>query len=322
MTARLHPLTAILLLLTIVHCYARPVSDQSEHRLVSTPRCWESIDTVFVFGDSYSAIGGEAGSSSTWNLFETKDAVSNDSIILNMTSAGGANWNEYLVGCFEGLPQDCKPKHLFNLAYNGATINDDLVEPWRPIITDFRSQTQLWKTHLMRNVQWDNALVMAWFGINDVSRSTQVRDNEIEGLILNVLTTYFEQLDILYAQNMRRFVLINVPPVDRTPKYASIRARLGARIGLFNSHFRSYIHQFQETHRQATVIEINAHEIFSTLLDRHETYGIQNITGFYKQNKDMPIEQYFWNDNLHPTYPVHKAFADEIRHQLQSIRSC
>lgn len=66
--------------------------------------CWKKTETVyvslpinimqfltqtsssFVFGDSYSAVGGEKGSSATWSLFESDDAVNNNPIILNEAS--------------------------------------------------------------------------------------------------------------------------------------------------------------------------------------------------------------------------------------------
>ncbi|KAI9310529.1 hypothetical protein BX666DRAFT_1882454 [Dichotomocladium elegans] len=117
---------------------------------------------MFVFGDSYSAIPGTEGSGSTWNRFKKGHAFSNAEIVPNTTRSGGPTWNEFLTGCYEGLPQDCEPQHLFNMAYSGATVSRRLVKVRWPIIADFIQQVRLWKTKVVPNITWTNALVMVW----------------------------------------------------------------------------------------------------------------------------------------------------------------
>ncbi|KAG2228051.1 hypothetical protein INT45_012075 [Circinella minor] len=125
----------------------------------------------FVFGDSYTAVHGEKGNDKTWSLFESSDSVTNNPIIRDgyyektkgLTTSGGANWNEYLTSCYEGRPQDC-PAHLFNLAYNGATVDQLLVASWEPSIADFVTQTKQWQNNIKPQVQYTRALTAIWFG--------------------------------------------------------------------------------------------------------------------------------------------------------------
>ncbi|CDH54499.1 lysophospholipase a [Lichtheimia corymbifera JMRC:FSU:9682] len=253
--------------------------------------CWQKTDTVFVFGDSYSAVGGEKGSSSTWSLFESDDAVSNNPIILHETTASGPNWSEYITGCYEGRPQDCSI-HLFNLAYNGATVNSQLVKPWRPIVADFIQQVKLWKDHVASSVQSSNAVSFIWFGINDVSKS--IDNDDIEDLFTKDIGDYFAQMEALYQSNIRRFVMINVPPVDRTPKFAPDKDVLIDRISKYNTMLHDNAEDFRKRHTDIVIVEIDAHQLFSNYLSNPQQIRVQDTTNYYEKegtDSKLPIQQ-------------------------------
>ncbi|KAI8149164.1 hypothetical protein BJV82DRAFT_590900 [Fennellomyces sp. T-0311] len=286
--------------------------------------CSVNIDTIFVFGDSYSAIGGEQGSLATWSLFETSDSVTNNPILKDVSSSGGANWNEYLTGCYEGRPQDCR-RHLFNVAYNGATVDKTLVQPWRPIVTDFKTQTQQWQNYVKPKVQWNKAFAAVWFGINDVAKSNKTSDADIGALLTEDVEIYFQQLELLYNGGLRTFVINNVPPFDRSPLYRDQAAKIGPRIGRYNALLDSNINAFTGKHQDVKVIKIDAHERFSYYLDNAAKYGITDTANFCDEKDNdqcLPLNRYFWQDDLHPTYPVHKAFADDIAAELAKSGYC
>ncbi|CDS10350.1 hypothetical protein LRAMOSA03026 [Lichtheimia ramosa] len=264
--------------------------------------CWKKTETVFVFGDSYSAVGGEKGSSATWSLFESDDAVNNNPIILNeastLTTASGPNWSEYLTGCFKGRPQDCST-HLFNMAYNGATVNSQLVKPWRPIVADFIKQVNLWKEHVVSSIQWSNAVSFVWFGINDVCKS--IDNEDVDDLFAKVIGNYFEQMEMLYQSNIRSFVTINVPPVDRTSKFAPDKDVLIDRITKYNTMLHDNTEQFRKRHTDVVIVEIDAHQLFSNYLSNPTQIGVQDTTNYFEKedsSSKLPIQQYFWNGEI------------------------
>ncbi|KAI9258213.1 GDSL lipase/esterase [Phascolomyces articulosus] len=293
--------------------------------------CANRFDTVFVFGDSYSAIQGEKGNGATWSLFESPDAVTNNPIIRDGTTSGGANWNEYITGCFEGLPQDC-PAHLYNVAYNGATVDRNLVESWRPQVEDFITQAQQWQNDIKPQVQYQKALGAVWFGINDVGRSLETSNADITNLLNQVLDQYFTQLDHLYEGGLREFMIINVPPFDRTPKFSSNATLLKPRIDSFNTLLQQRTNDFHTKHSDVVVFQIDAHERFTYYLDNAGQFGIEDTTHYCDEDgKVQPpsegasclsLEKYFYQDELHPTYPIHKAFADDITNILNSQQYC
>ncbi|CDS12816.1 hypothetical protein LRAMOSA05000 [Lichtheimia ramosa] len=132
--------------------------------------CWDEIDNLFVFGDSYTYTEGKLGTPwYSWNNFTSPSDVHHDPILLNKTSADGPNWVEYLTNCFEGLPQTCHP-HLYNFAYGGADIDPTAITKHDQYTKSFVEQIDQWKVSVNDYVPWkpSNTLAAFWIGINDV----------------------------------------------------------------------------------------------------------------------------------------------------------
>ncbi|KAI9492701.1 hypothetical protein BDB00DRAFT_826808 [Zychaea mexicana] len=279
-------LSLIINAIALICCvHSAPLADflQLSKRAAAVP-CANQIDTLFVFGDSYSAVNGEKGSRKTWTLFESPDSVTNNPVIRDGTTAGAPNWNQYLTECYEGIPQNC-PAHLFNVAYNGATVDTNLVQPRTPDVSDFIAQVQGWQKHVKPQVEYQKALAAIWFGINDVGHSLDTSDADISALLGKDVDEYFDQLELLYSGGLRTFMIINVPPFERTPKFSPQADILVPRIMQYNELIDNHITAFTTKHQDVAVIKIDAHERFTYYLDHASQYGVQDTTSSCKEKE-------------------------------------
>ncbi|KAI9317161.1 hypothetical protein BX666DRAFT_2027258 [Dichotomocladium elegans] len=256
--------------------------------------CWGITEMVFSFGDSYTNLIGPKGSVWTWNHFRSKEDVLNAPISLNATTAHGPNWIEYLTGCYQGLPQDCKPA-LFDVAYGGATCNSTLIPPAFDHIMDFGHQVQQWKTYIQPVVQWapHTTLTTIWFGINDVLASvSKTTDKNVLGVVFNqVLDAYEKQMELLYTFGMRAFVAINVPPMERSPGNLN-NDGLGPLIRSFNDLLLGRIAAFRSSHPEASLVHyFDAYRYFNEYLDGGVKFGFKDITGFCREQQDQKQQE-------------------------------
>lgn len=88
--------------------------------------------------------------------------------------------------------------------------------------------------------------------------------------------------------------MINVPPVDRTPKFAPDKDVLIDRISKYNTMLHDNAEDFRKRHTDAVIIEIDAHQLFSNYLNNPQQIRVQDTTSYY-ENEDtdnkLPIEQ-------------------------------
>ncbi|KAI9492662.1 hypothetical protein BDB00DRAFT_427403 [Zychaea mexicana] len=311
----------------------------SQNIVYALPRptgfCWKRIDTLFVFGDSYSYVEGRLGTKNySWDNFTSPGSVHHNPILLNKTSAGGPNWAEYLTECYQGLPQRCDPA-LYDIAFAGADIDPVLISKHHPYTISFVEQVDQWKDHVDRAIHWKppNTLATFWMGINDVGDTESWTNISFPTFYNQLIDVYFNKVDELYARNVRSFLFFNVPPRDRSPGgdshdgYAQV-------IDTFNGVLDEHISAFQRKHTDANVMLINAFDLFNGYLDNAEELGFKDITTFcpnstapdfntnYENYGCLAPYEYFWLNSGHPTYPVHRLLASDIERQLEQSSRC
>ncbi|KAG2222928.1 hypothetical protein INT45_012906 [Circinella minor] len=259
--------------------------------------CWDSTDMVFAFGDSYTNLMGPAGSVWTWNDFKSgKDSTLNGAIQPNGTTAHGPNWIQYLTNCYEGLPQKCHPQ-LFDVAYGGATVDSSLVAPAYDHIKDLDQQINQWKDYIDPMVKWetDSTLTMLWFGINDVTRAIKTTDDNLKlGILFNkILDVYFQHLDTLHKeQDMRFFLINNVPPMDRSPGGRDDAKRLRPLIKAYNDLLLGRIAKFSTLNPDVTLVHFDAHRYFDYYLNHYKQFGFKDIENYCdKDTCELPKSQ-------------------------------
>ncbi|CDS10839.1 hypothetical protein LRAMOSA11325 [Lichtheimia ramosa] len=298
--------------------------------------CWHRTDTVFVFGDSYSSLMGNGGTiDHTWNNFSSNAQIYDNPIIENKTKSGGLDWNQYLTGCHEGLPQKCDPQ-LWNFAYSGAVIDNDAIDNHEPDSVSFVEQIDRWINKLNPTLKWDPASSLGIFfiGLNDVYYTAPMK-NLTADLYDEIQDTYFDKMHEMYKHNLRSFMFFNVPSWTRTPyglenpdipndKWASI----------YNHKLVERVTKFQKSHHDAHVLYFDTRTHMDYYLDHYDRYGFETITTYCPNNTAadihtnyadygcLPMEKYFWFDAYHPTSPVHKLLATDIKETLQRESRC
>lgn len=128
-----------------------------------------------------------------------------------------------------------------------------------------------------------------WIGINDVGNSYYHGPGVTDGLNAQIMAVYRAALDTLYAAGARHFVLLNVPPVDRSPlmlgQDAAARALERADLEQWNGLVDDLAAGLRADHPgEAAVWVYDAHAAFAAVLDapaaRPETAGYKNTTAF------------------------------------------
>ncbi|KAH8548157.1 hypothetical protein BGW37DRAFT_431400 [Umbelopsis sp. PMI_123] len=324
------------LLLLTGHVLAKPVGNPEKFE-------WNKNKVVFAFGDSYTYTQGEYGLTNfSWNTFQQLDKhgrviVEEDPILLNQvidisrkTSAGGPNWIEYVTGCYSGLPSKCKHS-LYNIAFAGADVDPTKIELHHNFSIDYVTQIDQWFTYVQPKVEYksSNTLAASFIGINDVGDTSKWTNVSFPVFFDGLISSVFDGLERLYAADIKSFLIINVPPIDRAPGSGG-KPMLTANINIYNSILSNYTTAFASNHIDAHVFYVDTYAYLNTVLDNAPNYGFKNITSFCP-NYDAPDfntnyaaygclapYEYFWYNSGHITYPVHKLLAGKISDMLNA----
>ena len=137
----------------------------------------------------------------------------------------------------------------------------------------------------------------------------------------------------IYKSGGRNFLFLNVPPVERSPLAQAndvpSQALEASAIEDFNDRVATLAASFQYTYRDTTVFQFNAHRVFNQVLSNPAAYpqtaGYKNTTAYcdayangtpawdsFNATCGVPVNQYFWLNSLHPTYPMHDVVAKEV----------
>ncbi|KAL3447463.1 hypothetical protein BJX65DRAFT_307871 [Aspergillus insuetus] len=120
--------------------------------------------------------------------------------------------------------------------------------------------------------------------------------------------SYFDQLTKLHACGARSFILINVPPAHRTPKFLSESAwerRLyEASIRDFNFQLHAAALRWVTGYPDASIAIYDAWEFMTDIINHPEEYG-------FVDNSCIG-EGCVWWDDFHPRSAFHELLAEDI----------
>lgn len=194
-----------------------------------------------------------------------------------------------------------------NLAYGGATIDDALVPShYGPPVQSFRQQVfnEFHDYYIENgNIPWDssNSLFIIFFGINDVINSFAKHNDSLnyelikdyESIVDEVIASNFVKLRCdadgqlqLYSYGARNFLLLNVPPIDRTPGSRILspanRTAEAGYIGRFNFRHGALAWSLAGKHPDTTVFQLDTNYLFTRVIEDPtqfpETAGYRNTT--------------------------------------------
>ncbi|KAI9699747.1 MAG: hypothetical protein M1836_002782 [Candelina mexicana] len=248
-----------------------------------------------------------------------------------MVSSNGPNWVDFLTTTYnQSLIQ------TYNFAYGGATVDRALVPVFGPFTKSLKEQIQqeflpTFTIGMPASAPWraDNSLFALLIGINDVNLNPNGMNTTLNAEIFKVYRGLIEQM---YGNGARRFLFLNVPPIDRCPgtKRGPMNATLQAiDIADFNTRLLAMGDDVMRSHQDAIVFQFDLNTVFTRSLNNvtfyPQTAGIKNVSSdcsayqngtpswytFYP-NCSIPVDEYFWLNDLHPTFPIHNVTAAEI----------
>ncbi|PGH13932.1 hypothetical protein AJ79_03347 [Helicocarpus griseus UAMH5409] len=291
---------------------------------------WGDIRHLFTFGDSYSATG-----------FDPKGVQPNPENPLGnpkfpgRTSSNGPNWIDFLTRTYNE-----SYIKTYNLAYGGATVDSELISPSKKKIPSVKQQV---KDRFLPNysskpdsARWSEAdsLFAFFIGINDVNKSYKKASEELFDKVFDV---YSDMVGELYKVGARNFLFLNIPPIDRSPltikKGKEAQETQRKWIKEWNDRVDKLAKKTRER-ENVNVFQFSTHKLFTKVLDNPRSC---KLTAGYKSTKKyckeyakktpewdtfiesckIPVNQYFWLDSLHPTYPIHNATASGVARMLK-----
>ncbi|KAL8868711.1 MAG: hypothetical protein Q9174_004809 [Haloplaca sp. 1 TL-2023] len=292
---------------------------------------WAGIEKMFVFGASYAATGFRASgiqpNAAAGRPFGNPPGYGH-------TSSGGPCWAQYLATTYNRSLID-----VYNFGVGGAFIDSDIYHNHPP--NDFVTQAGknwvgAYGTQEDNSIGWTstNALFAIFFAINDVDHNYEKPVNPSP----EVFASYMKTLRNLYDHGARNFLILNAPPISRSPEHNIMSrhriSRLASTVLDWNIRTNSLASAFREAYPEARVFLYDVHAITNRVLDDPTsnplTAGIKNTTGFCApydaQTKKTPVlrdgfklpeceykaAEYFWLNEGHPTWPVHELYAQQI----------
>jgi len=298
---------------------------------------WGGIEQMFVFGDSYTTTGFNA---TTGPQPSAGNPLGNPKYPGN-TASNGPNWVDYLTVKYnESLVL------TYNLAYGGATVDSALVAQYLPTVLSLKQQVQteflpLYGTDELATWNPSTSLFALFIGINDVGNSYSATANGNTTIYDAILSEYASLINQLYTSGARNFLFINVPPVDRAPltvaSGSDAQSLEASRITLFNSGVAKIASNLSHQDRHNTVFLYDAHTLFEEVLDDPQQFPqtalYHNTTDFcfdyengtaamdtFNASCGYPVNEYFWLNSLHPTYPMHDLLASKVAEELEGGR--
>ncbi|KAI7874577.1 hypothetical protein K492DRAFT_183754 [Lichtheimia hyalospora FSU 10163] len=241
----------------------------------------------------------------------------------NCTSAGGPNWVEYLV--------EMHPMQYWNLAYNSAPISNALVgQPTSPVIDMATQITELYPRHFVNTAYKHDpstTLYTFWIGINDIDQTSDWNDTST--LDDHLMAQYHVLLKYLESLGAKHFMLINVPPIDRSPRWSqelkngTYETTIRRRVQDLNAKLAALHQDLKDTGNSSTWMLFDAWSKFTHILDHPHKYGLTHTTDYCvdwnrPEGCEGSIEQYFWLNALHPTFKIHQFIAKAIFNFLSS----
>lgn len=200
------------------------------------------IDTQTCSGDSYTTRGFDTSGvqPSTFNpMGNPPDDRS--------TSSAGPNWIEYLTTTYNS-----SLIMTYDFAVSGGAIPNSLVD-------QVMFQYEPMYSHSNHTWTSENTIFMTWIGINDITILSSLYQNhsDFNTTLPPRFDQYFGLMENLYNTGARKFLFINMPPLDRTPMIMNhtddIIAELKAGVALFNEVLLpTYVDWFQGNHSKVS----------------------------------------------------------------------
>jgi len=266
---------------------------------------------IFSFGDSYSQTG--------FDITSTKPSASNpfgNPAYPGYTTDNGANWIGVLV---ESLAPSGTLS--YNFASGGATVNASLVAPYENTVLSLIDQTTQFSENVASKpsyAPWTSAdsVFAIWLGVNDIGDTYGDGQDQVT-IHDEILTSYFNEVQIMYNAGGRNFVFLTVPPINKTPLTiaagTSAQSQESTQVTAFNALLSTKASSWSNSNSGSKVYVYDTSVPFNTALDNPTAYGASS-DGATCYNADG-VSCLWWN-NLHPGQAIQKLVGQGVYQTL------
>ncbi|TKA51458.1 hypothetical protein B0A53_05371 [Rhodotorula sp. CCFEE 5036] len=304
------------------------VSSSVSAQLPVVPAINALYDTIFSFGDSY-----------TTNGYDPSKGITNIPDV-GGTSSGGSSWPTFLANAAPPVKIE-----LYNFAVGGAATNNTaLYLAGQPhTIPDFPQQFDTFKQYFAQpggiatsngTVTWQSnrTLFTVFFGINDVG--LEVRNGEDRRIELpQIFGTWSNIFSQLYTLGARNFLILSIPPTQRTPFISGlppdVRALYESDLSAQNEALSNFVGTIESAYSGSKVTFFDTQPVFADILDNYQSYGFKDNSTYcdiyasistqpalFLPQCGIPLAQYVWWNSGHPSWPVHQILASKIAEAL------
>ncbi|MEB3334069.1 MAG: SGNH/GDSL hydrolase family protein [Cyanobacteriota bacterium] len=305
------------------------------------------LETLFVFGDSYS----DAGNSGLLTQAVLPPSGFPPAPYANGRASNGPVAVEQLWSLFNPSAPPLRPSHAggTNYAVVGATSGRDSqfavddnpqIVPLRPFyqLTSGYSQLQSFLTPAQA-FNPNTTLFVFWLGANDGLYWLKTRDGAglgstpgtitgnppsagktVNELLANALGNIETGLQSLIGAGATNILVPNLIDLSRTPLYSndpSMAATVKQMVLGFNAGLATTLTSLQATNPGVDLIAFDTFSLFNQISNNPAAYGLSNITDRCVSNAATcnPDQWFFW-DGTHPTSKGHSLFAQGFYNQV------
>jgi hypothetical protein len=138
------------------------------------------------------------------------------------TFSGGHDWVRY-VSYYTGAT-------LYRYAVAGAVCSNHTIPRYTDLLDATFPGVRKYKVTAFRSdyaagaleMNWSSTVVTMWIGTNDLGGGALLDRQQMAGkTVIDYVHCIFEQLTELYKLGARRFVLLNIAPLELAPLYAA-----------------------------------------------------------------------------------------------------
>ncbi|KAI5293759.1 hypothetical protein KEM52_005249 [Ascosphaera acerosa] len=292
--------------LSVLSLVAWGARSASATALKPVPFSWQRTNALLAFGDSWTYVQGQRGAR---NFSFIGDRYDTDFSPLDLFS-NRIERNE--VATLTRLLLSTPRHHNFSL--------------------QFDEQIETWVNHTGRFLTLDRhtTLVATFIGINDIQDSSKttadVAGAGFSRLYADMIATQYAGLEKLYESGFRNFLVIGLPILDKTPPNLHADAPLpnATMIRTWNTLLERGARSFEAKHPTSNIFYFDLYGFLTGIYENARSYGFTNVTGIctaydqadvqwnYGKYGCQPIEEYFWFNTGHITYPVHRLLASRL----------
>lgn len=182
-------------------------------------------------------------------------------------------------------PRLCS-KQLWDFAFGGADISTAYTPLHHNYTVSLVNQTIQFAKYanpvLSKFIDKSKTMVDFWIGINDIGDSAKY-DVDFPTFYDQLVSTLFEEVDRIYRLGYRHYLLMKLPPLNRTPPN---QIREGGplpnatMIEWYNKALSNHAQLFSRAHLDAQVRVFDTTTFLNQVLDSPAKYGIKNTTDY------------------------------------------